>query len=144
MTRLQPGVSALREQTWLLGPAATYDTGVIPEVLRRINVPEDRQRIFQSQAAAVDEAKRGKGLALAVSFAVSQELANGDLRRSPRQSLQAQGGWSILTLSPHQAPAAAAELSRFVTTPRAIQAMLRGSGVTLGRFKPSIHVTLWS
>jgi LysR family transcriptional regulator, low CO2-responsive transcriptional regulator len=31
-----------------------------------------------------------------------------------------------------------------VTTPRATQAMLRGSGVTAGRFKPSIHVTLWS
>jgi len=144
MTRLQPGISALREQTWLLGPAATYDTGVIPEVLRRINVPEDHQRIFQSQAAAVDEAKRGRGLALAVSFAVAADVANGDLKRVSAQSLQAQGGWSILTLNPHQAPASAAELSRFVTTPRAIQAMLRGSGVTLGRFKPSIHVTLWS
>jgi DNA-binding transcriptional LysR family regulator len=144
MTRLQPGVSALRDQTWLLGPAATYDTGVIPEVLRRISVPEDHQRIFQSQAAAVDEAKRGKGLALAVSFAVSQDLASDDLKRVSAQSLQAQGGWSLLTLTPQQAPAAAAELSRFVATPRAIQAMLRGSGVTLGRFKPSIHVTLWS
>jgi hypothetical protein len=38
----------------------------------------------------------------------------------------------------------AAELTRFVTTPRAIQAMLRGSGVNVGHFKPSIHITLWS
>jgi LysR family transcriptional regulator, low CO2-responsive transcriptional regulator len=144
MTRLQPGVSALREQTWLLGPAAAYDTGVIPDILRRINVPEDHQRIFQSHAAAVDEAKRGRGLALAVSFAVSQDLVNGDLRRIPAQVLQAHGAWSILTLSGQQAPPVAAELSRFVTTPRATQAMLRGSGVTVGRFKPSIHVTLWS
>jgi LysR family transcriptional regulator, low CO2-responsive transcriptional regulator len=144
MTRMAPGVGALREQMWLLGPAATYKTGVIPDLLRRINVPEDRQRIFQSQAAAVEEAKRGKGLALAVSFVVSYDIANGDLLRVQAPSLQAQGAWSVLTLTAAQAPPAAAELARFVTTPRATQAMLRGSGVTPGRFRPSIHVTLWS
>ena len=101
----------------MLGPSAAYDTGVIPDILRRINVPEDHQRIFQSHAAAVDEAKRGKGLALAVSFAVSQDLVNGDLRRVSAPSLQAQGAWSILTLTAQQAPPAAAELARFVTTP---------------------------
>jgi LysR family transcriptional regulator, low CO2-responsive transcriptional regulator len=144
MTKVQAGVGALREQTWLLGPSAAYDSGLIPDILRHISVPEDRQRIFQSHAAAVDEAKRGRGLALAVSFAVSQDLANGDLRRVLAPMVQAQGAWSLLTLTPHQAPPAAAELARFVTTPRATQAMLRGSGVTVGRFKPSIHVTLWT
>ena len=79
-----------------------------------------------------------------MSFAVSQDLANGDLKRVPAPALQAQGAWSILTLTTHQAPPAAAELARFITTPRATQAMLRGAGVTVGRFKPSIHVTLWS
>ena len=33
---------------------------------------------------------------------------------------------------------------RFITTPRATQAMVKGAGVDLGRFKPTIHVTLWS
>jgi DNA-binding transcriptional LysR family regulator len=144
LTKMQPGLNALREQTWLLGPAAAYETGVIPDMLRRINVPEDHQRIFQSQAAAVEEAKRGKGLAPAVSFAVSQDLSGDDLKRISSPSVQAQGAWSLLTLGGNHAPPAAAELTRFVTTPRATQAMLRGSGVTLGRFKPSIHVTLWS
>jgi DNA-binding transcriptional LysR family regulator len=144
MTRLSPTVSELREQTWLLGPAAAYGTGVIPNLLRRINVPEERQRIFQSQAAAAAEAKRGKGIALVVAFAVAPDLSTGDLKRVPVQALQAQGTWCILTLSGSQAPPEAVELSRFVTTPRATQAMLRGSGVTMGRFKPSIHVTLWS
>jgi DNA-binding transcriptional LysR family regulator len=120
ITRIQPGVSALREQTWLLGPSAAFDSDVIPEMLRRIGVPEEHQRIFQSHAAAVEEAKHGKGLAPVVSFAVSQDLANGDLKRIISPALQAQGAW------------------------RATQAMLRGSGVTVGRFKPSIHVTLWS
>jgi DNA-binding transcriptional LysR family regulator len=144
ITRFQPGVSMLREQTWLLGPSAADDSGVIPGLLRRISVPEDRQRIFQSHAAALEEAKRGKGLALAVSFAVSQDLSNGGLKRVSAPSLQSQGAWSILTLAELHAPPAASELTRFVTTPRATQAMLRGTGVTVGRFRPSIHVTLWS
>jgi DNA-binding transcriptional LysR family regulator len=144
ITKVQPGIGALREQTWLLGPSAVYDAELIPEMLRRINVPEEHQRVFQSHTAAIEEAKRGKGLALAVSFAVAQDLANDDLKRVSSAALHAQGAWSILTLAGQQAPPEAAELARFATTPRATQAMLRGSGVTVGRFKPSIHVTLWS
>ena len=47
-------------------------------------------------------------------------------------------------LAEQSALSATAELMRFVTTPRATQAMLRGSGVNVGRFRPSVHVTLWS
>ena len=140
----QPGITALRDQTWLLGPSAAFNSGVIPQILRQVGVPENRQRIFQSNAAAVEEAKRGKGIALAVSFAVSQDLVGGDLTRIQSPALQVNGAWSILTLTGQHASPEAAELSRFITTPRATQAMLRGSGVTVGRFKPSIHVTLWS
>ena len=142
--RVQPGISELRRQTWLLGPAAAGDPEVIPTMLRRMNVPEEHQQIFQSQAAALEEAKRGHGIALTVAFAAAQDLTNGDLRRVIGPTLQAQGSWSIITLADGHAPPAAAELTRFVTTPRAIQAMLRGAGVAVGRFKPSIHVTLWS
>lgn len=139
-----PSLGTLRDQTWLLGPSAVLNTGVTPNLLRSIGVPEQHQRIFQSHAAAVEEAKRGKGLALDASFAVSQDLMNGDLVRIQSPALQVNGAWSILMLTgPHGSPEAA-ELTRFITTPRAIQAMLRGSGVTPGRFKPSIHVTLWS
>jgi hypothetical protein len=35
-------------------------------------------------------------------------------------------------------------MTRFITTPRATQAMLRGRAVAHGRFKPAVHVTLWS
>src|SRR5262245_62814742 len=56
MTKLQPGTAALREQTWLLGPSAADDTGAMPGMLRRINVPEEHVRIFQSHAAALEEA----------------------------------------------------------------------------------------
>ena len=52
--------------------------------------------------------------------------------------------WTALALPRDHQPPAAAELLRFITTPRATQAMVRGAGVHLGRFKPAVHVTLWS
>lgn len=138
------GEAELREQTWLLGPSAVDRLGMVPLLLRRLNVPEYRQRIFQSHAAAVEEAKRGKGIALAVAFAVTRDLADGDLKRLDAACPPAHGSWNILTFADGKAPPAAAELKRFVTTPRAAQAMLRGTGVTAGRFCPAVHVTLWS
>lgn len=141
---VHPSPAELRRQTWLLGPAAAGGAGLVPELLRRLDIPEEHQQIFQSQAAALEETKRGRGVSLAVSFAVAADISAGDLLRLPGAALHAQGSWSIQTLAGSAAPPAAAELARFVVTPRAIQAMLRGSGVTVGRFRPSIHVTLWS
>jgi DNA-binding transcriptional LysR family regulator len=144
LAKTRPGAGQLREETWLLGPSAAEDTGLVPSILRQVGVPEEHQKIFQSHAAALEEAKRGRGVALALSFAVAQDLAQGRLKRVPGQSLQDDGSWSIYTLAEHAGRSTAAELVRFVASPRAIQAMLRGSGVTVGRFRPSIHVTLWS
>lgn len=138
------GATELRDQTWLLGPSAVGRTGMLPSVLRRLSVPDHNQRIFQSQAACVDEAKHGKGIALAVAFSVAKDIAAGDLHQLNGPHLPARGSWNLLSLADREAPEAAAELRRFVTTPRATQAMLRGAGVTAGRFRPAIHVTLWS
>jgi DNA-binding transcriptional LysR family regulator len=140
----RPGAGQLRDQTWLLGPSAAGESGLVPTILRRLDVPEQRQQIFQSHTAALEQAKRGKGVAPALSFAVAQDVARGDLALLACPSLPTRGTWSILALDLQTAPPAAAELMRFVTTPRATQAMLRGAGVTVGRFRPSIHVTLWS
>jgi DNA-binding transcriptional LysR family regulator len=134
----------LREQTWLLGPSAAGDDGVVRAMLRRFDVPEKRQRIFQSHAAALEETKHNEGVAPALSSAVSDDLAHGRLVQISGPGVQADGVWSAVALPDHAVLPAAAELVRFVTTPRATQAMLRGSGINIGRFKPSIHVTLWS
>jgi DNA-binding transcriptional LysR family regulator len=144
LTKIHSSVAQLRDQTWLLGPSAATDIGLVPSILRRINVPEENQQIFQSHAAALEEAKRGKGVALAISFAVAQDLANGYLKKLAVSSLPSEGVWGTLALPARNAAPAAAELTRFVTTPRATQAMVHGSGVTVGRFRPSIYVTLWS
>ena len=138
-----PRPALLREQTWLLGPSAAGEDGVVPAMLRQLDIPEERQRIFQSHAAALEEAKRNNGVALALSFAVAADLANGRLVVVKGPGLQADGGWATMTLPEHGVVPAAVELTRFISTPRAIQAMLKGSGVHIGHFKPSVHVTLW-
>lgn len=144
LARVHASVGDLQGQTWLLGPSAASDFGVVASVLQRLNVPEENQQIFQSHTAAIEEAKRGRGVALSVSFAVADELGNGLLRRVPGPVLHSGSTWTLFALDERGAPSVAAELGRFVTTPRATQAMLHGSGVTVGRFRPSIHVTLWS
>jgi LysR family transcriptional regulator, low CO2-responsive transcriptional regulator len=141
--RVAPRVAQLREQVWLLGPSAAGAEGVMHTVLRQLDIPESAQRIFQSHSAALDEARRGHGLALAISFAVSADVAGGRLVRIPLPTSAGRGVWSAMTLDEH-VPPAAAELVRFITTPRATQAMVRGKGVTIGHFRPSVHVTLWS
>jgi DNA-binding transcriptional LysR family regulator len=145
-----PRPALLKTQTWLLGPSAAQPDGASARLLRQLGVPESNQRIFQSHAAALEEAQRGEGVALAVSFAVAGDLAKGRLVRlggqggPGSQGLTAGGGWAAMTLPAASQSPAAAELLRFITTPRATQAMLRGAGVTVGRFRPSIHVTLWN
>lgn len=132
----------LREQTWLLGPAAAVDAGAVHAMLRRIRIPEERQRIFQSDSAALAQTRRGHGLSLALSFVVSTDLAEHRLVRLSGPGLQAEGVWNLTTLG--RPTSVAGELRSFVVTPRATQAMLRGSGVHITHFKPSVHVTLWS
>jgi LysR family transcriptional regulator, low CO2-responsive transcriptional regulator len=138
-----PRPAQLREETWLLGPSAVTD-GVIASMLHRLDIPEANQRIFQSHAAAIEEAKRDGGIAVALSSAVAGDVSSGQLRILTGRGLTAGGVWSAMTLPSHAVVPAAAELTRFITTPRATQAMLRGSGVNVGHFRPSIHVTLWS
>lgn len=137
-------VPQLREQTWLLGPVGADDVGTVPALLRRLEIPEHRQHIFQSQAAALAEAERGEGVSPTVTFAVTEPLADGRLVRVAHPLASAEGSWSVMSLPEHGQVPAAAELARFVSTPRALQAMLRGSGVAVRRFRPAVHVTLWS
>lgn len=144
LARGRVSLDQLRAQTWLLGPAAATETGMIPQMLRRIRVTEDHQRIFQSDAAALKETQRNRGVSLAVSFAVAQDVAKGRLVKLTGQGLQADGVWSALALPDRSSASAVTELTRFVITPRATQAMLRGSGVNVSHFRPSVHVTLWS
>lgn len=139
--------AAARGHDWFVGPSAASGLGVVPEILRVVGVPEERQRIFQSQAAATEEATRGQGITPALSFAVAKELSAGRLARVDIPDLSLEASWHLLRTARTGPPLPGDpvdELARFVATPRAIQAMVRGTGVTSGRFRPAVHVTLWT
>ncbi len=138
------GYEHLDELTWFLGPSAVEPLGVSQYILQRAGVREKMQRIHTSHAAAVGEAKSGNGIALAPKFVVTDDLAEGTLVEVDRPECRAAGTWAASVLPSHQSTQVARELQRFVGTPRAIQAMRSGSGADIGRFKPQVHITLWS
>ena len=141
---VQASPDQLRDQTWLLGPSAAADLGAVPALLRRLAVPEDRQQIFQSHAAALEEAKRGKASRRRCRSLLRRTSAGAIWCCWPGRTRPSRPYGIRWMLAKPDTPSAAAELSRFASTPRAIQAMMRGAGVNVGRFKPSVHVTLWS
>jgi DNA-binding transcriptional LysR family regulator len=134
----------LREQHWMLGPSAGSVDGEIAGMLRKLAIPESRQRIFQSDAAACEEVQRVGGVTLTIGFAVSKDLAAGRLIHIKGPGLQTSGEWCASTLLPSARQPAVSELVGFITTPRCTQAMIRGTGVGVTRFRPKVHVTLWS
>jgi DNA-binding transcriptional LysR family regulator len=134
----------LATMLWFLGPSAVEPSGVSQFVLERVGVPESQQRIYTSHAAAVAEARNGNGVALVPKFAVAEALRSGELMRVERADCSATGTWTASSLPADRCSQVASELVRFVSTPRAIQAMLSGSGTGIGRFKPRVHITLWS
>lgn len=140
----QPSPALLREQQWMLGPSAGVVDGEIAVMLRNLAIPESAQRIFQSDAAALEEVQRVGGVTLTIGFAVAKDLSAGRLVHIKGPGLQTSGEWTASTLPPASRQSAVSELVRFITTPRCTQAMIRGTGVGVTRFRPKVHVTLWS
>jgi len=136
--------SSLRSQTWFLGPSAVEPHGATALLLKRFAVPEQNQRIFQSHAAAISELQVAGGVAILPDFRVPSYVSNGSVQRISAPGTTAPGVWSATSLPAAHTTAVAAELMRFVTTPRAIRAMLAGSGANIRHFRPSVHITLWN
>lgn len=134
----------LAAKQWLLGPSAVEQAGVTAQLLRRFAVPECNQQVFQSHSAAIAAAHSGAGITVVPEFRVRNDLAAGKLARLKVPGSSATGIWMASSLAPSQTSAVGLELMRFMTTPRATQAMLTGSGANISHFRPSVHVTLWS
>ena len=139
-----PTPALLRDQQWMLGPSAGSVDGEIATLIRNLAIPETAQRIFQSDAAALEEVQRMGGVTLAVGFAVAKDLSAGRLVHVKGSRLQLSGEWCASTLPGAARQPAVTELLNFITTPRCTQAMIRGTGVGVTRFRPKVHVTLWS
>lgn len=135
---------APNQATWHLGPSAVETMGVSRFILERAEVDPERQQIYTNHARAIAAARNGSGVALVPKFAIAQSLKDGKLVELPGSTHRATGTWAATALTGERSTQVARELLRFVSTPRAIQAMLAGTGTNIARFKPQVHVTLWS
>ncbi|NNF53760.1 MAG: LysR family transcriptional regulator [Acidimicrobiales bacterium] len=132
------------QQQWLLGPEALDVGGVANRMLTDLAIPDTRQLVFQSSEAAISEARSGQGIALALAHRVANEMKVGRLAAVDVGAGNSHGTWTAYSLERRQLTPAASELLRFISSPRAMQAVLKGSGAHIARFRPSVHVTLWS
>ncbi len=136
--------SEAQADQWLLGPGGVEEGGVAHRMLRDLDIPDTRQLVFQSNEAAISEARDGQGIALALAHRVASDVKAGRLATVQLPKENGHGTWTAYSLDRRQLTPAAGELLRFVASPRAMQAVLKGSAANIARFRPSVHVTLWS
>jgi LysR family transcriptional regulator, low CO2-responsive transcriptional regulator len=135
---------ALAGEPWLTGPTGVEPLGSLAAFLARERL-EPEVITFASHAAALSAVAAGEGVGLAILHTVRDELSRGSLVRLDVRGTPFDRLWHATTLPADRRPPAAWSLWRFVTTPEAMQAMLaRSRGVTAGRFRPAVYVTLWS
>lgn len=140
----QVGGSELANHTWLLGPSAVDPDSGATRMLEHYGVAQSNQRIYQNHAAALVDARAGEGVAICPAHVLSNEAAGGRLVKVQAPGSMVDGKWATSTLRRDDPGALSRELVRFASTPRATQAMLTGSGANIARFRPRVHVTLWS
>lgn len=131
------GVSPLN--TWLVDPSGTDPRSETSTLLRRLKITEDRIRVFPTQTAAWSAAADGQGVAVAVAH-----LRRGDLPAIATPATPLKICWHATTLADRR-PDLADAFRRYVTTPDALHVMRRpDTGVPPSRFRPPVHVTIWS
>jgi DNA-binding transcriptional LysR family regulator len=140
---IEPG--ALVHETWLVGPDAADEGSPVRSMLDRFELPDDRIRVFPSNAAALGAAERNQGIAPAVAHVLVDgpgraELAPLAVRGTPVDLL-----WHVTMLAGDRRSPASAAFHRFVATPAATQAMHSPArGVPPSQFKPPVYVTIWN
>jgi len=133
------------EETWLVDPDATDPALPVYQILSRLRVPEERIRVFPSQAAAWAAAEKGEGVAPAISHLVAAELRHGSLVCLPVEQMPLELMWHATTLTADRGSPAKSALRRFISSPDATHAMHTPlSGVPPSRFRPPVYVTIWS
>ena len=136
-----PGVR-LGSARWLAGPGG-FDPGSAEarwaSGLAERPVPE----AVDCEAAALDAARAGQGVVLALAHLVAGDLRRGSLVRLPVDGTPVEGMWWATVPGQGRATGPARALQRFLTTPDATSALLARSR-RAGRARPTVRVELWS
>ena len=134
----------LRDEEWLVDPTATDRHSELGRLLARLRVPEERVRVFPTQAAAWAAAAAGAGVAPAIEQLWHRDphpdVVPLQVSGTPIEML-----WYVSMLQGDRRPPVAGRLHRFLATPDATQAMHRADGgVPASQFRPPVYVTIWS
>jgi DNA-binding transcriptional LysR family regulator len=130
---------------WLVDPSATDPGSDISALLRRLDVDEQRIRVFPNQTAAWAAAADGAGVAPAVAHLVANRVQRGELSLVETAATPMEANWHVTTLHRDRRPTVAGSLRQFLSTPEAMQLMRSaGFGVPPSRFRPPVYVTIWS
>lgn len=139
------GASALRDTDWLVDPDGADPTSETGRLLARLRVPDRRVRVFNAAGAASAAAADGHGVAPALVRLVATELAEGRLVALPLPGTPTDVLWYVTSLDASRRSRAVSGLRQFLATPDAMHVMHRGDGsVPIARFRPPVHVTIWS
>jgi DNA-binding transcriptional LysR family regulator len=135
-------VQALGGQRWLTGPDGPDAGSAEARWLERAAGGQEQVRLG-SEAEALDAARSGRGLMLALVHLVAEDIRRGALVLLPAAGTPVEGMWWA-TISGHgRATAAARALQRFLTTPDATTALLARPRRP-NRSRPTVRVELWS
>lgn len=137
-------LSRLGGVDWLVDPTGTDPRSEVGHLLAHARVPESRIRVFPSQSAAWAAAASGAGIAPAVEH-IFTAVGHPTLAPVPVEGSPYTMFWYASMVGGERMPTTAARLRRFLATPDALQAMYRtDGGVPASKFKPPVHVTIWS
>ena len=132
-------------EDWLVDPSGVDAASEIGRLMSQLHVPPDRVQVFPNQAAAWSATSQGNGVAPAIAHLASRHVETGSLCRLDVVSTPVPLLWYASALEPSLWRPPVAALMRFLTTPEAMQSMHRRDGaVPASRFRPHVHVTLWS
>ena len=135
-------VGALSGHRWLTGPDGPEPAGPEARWLEGARGTLEPLRLG-SEAEALDAARSGRGMVLALVHLVAEDLHRGTLVRLPVAGTPVDGMWWA-TISGHgRAVATARALQRFLTTPDATTALLARPPRS-NRPAPTVRVELWS
>jgi DNA-binding transcriptional LysR family regulator len=136
---------APNQWNWLVDPSGTDHCSDTARLLRRMNIPESRIRVYPSQTAAWAAAADGAGVAPAPAHLVCAQLRRGDLRVFNTPVTPADATWYATTLCPERRSPATEAFLHFLRGATAMRMMREpGAGLPPSKFRPPVYVTLWS
>lgn len=135
----------LRHERWIVGPGGADPYTPLSALARSLGIPLEQVREQPSHAGAISAIAMGGGIGPAISHVVAEQLRTGALVHLDVAGTPFESFWRLNSLDGDRRVDAASLLRRFIVQPEATRAIMsRSTGTTAERFRPTVHVTIWS